>query len=73
MRETMNKIIEEPFVLVFISAIIIVFFASITKVYVVLFMSQFEEHLEENDKLLEKMEKKRQKNKESLILMDMND
>jgi len=73
MRETMNKIIDEPFVLAFCTAIIIVFFASITKVYVVLFMSQFEEHLEENEKLLEKAEEKRQRNKERLLLMDMND
>lgn len=73
MREMLIKFKDEPFAITYTSAICLIFFSSIAQIYVVLFMSQFEEHLEENEILMEKLEEKKRKNRERLLLMDLFD
>lgn len=73
MREMLLKFSDEPFAITYTSAICLIFFSSIAQIYVVLFMSQFEEHLEESEELMEKMEEKKRKNRERLLLMDLFD
>ena len=73
MREMLFLFKDEPMAAPYFTLIVLIFYSSLAQIYVVLFMSQFEAHLEEKEEKMRKKEEKEKETRERLLLMDIFD
>lgn len=69
-REVVMGFIDEPLSLIFTTAVILIFTSSLASIYVVLFISKFESHLEELEEAEEKKKEAIKKNREKQLKLD---